>query len=250
MILVFAGTKEGREIANLLIQEGYPLIVSVTDNYGKKLLPPNVMCHQGKLNQEQLAEFIVNHRINLMIDATHPFAVEASQNAIDVCKKKHVEYIRFEREKAVLPKSPLIHLVKDFPEAARLAVTTGKRIFLTIGSKNIAVFCALAKKSKAEIVLRVLPSPGVLENCLKYLSPSRIIALQGPCSVALNKAMFQEYQTDVIVTKDSGREGGTEAKIEAALSLAIPIIIIQRPAVIYPNQVNNYQELLTKVNSL
>jgi len=247
VILLLGGTREGREIAGLLAQEGYPLIVSVANRYGRELLPANIACREGRLNQEQLDAFLREKQIRLLIDATHPFAAEVSQNAVCACQTCGVQYLRFERESTPLPDSPLIHPVDDFVQAARLALGLGKRIFLTIGSKNLAVFVEEAKQRQALVFARVLPLPAVIAACSHLLPPAQIIALQGPYSRAFNQALFHEYRAEVVVAKESGAEGGTPAKIEAAQALGLPLVIIKRPVIDYPHQVGSCQELLTTI---
>ena len=52
-----------------------------------------------------------------------------------------------------------------------------------------------------------------IEQCVKMgIKSSNILALQGPFSLELNKAIFNQYHIDVVVTKDSGKTGGVPEK--------------------------------------
>ena len=74
--------------------------------------------------------------------------------------------------------------------------------------------------------------------------PKQIVAMQGPFSLELNKAMFLNYQADVVVTKNSGSIGGTDTKLEAAKTLDLPVVVIDRPKLNYANIGHTYEEIL------
>jgi precorrin-6A/cobalt-precorrin-6A reductase len=81
------------------------------------------------------------------------------------------------------------------------------------------------------------------------LKPSEIIAMQGPFSYELNKALLIDYRASVLVTKESGPVGGTDNKIKAALDLGIPVILMERPVAAYPIVVSSCAELLEILRS-
>jgi len=246
MILVLAGTKDGREVAQELGQKGYQVLATAVSKYGGELLQASgagEVVVKG-LTPEDLKGIIKEKDISLVIDATHPFAQQISAQAMEVTQELNLPYLRFERKRAELPENPLIHKVKNIEEAARKAVALGETIFLTTGSKNLATFLALRKEGQPRIVARVLPDPGVLEKCFALgLNPRDIIALQGPFSKELNKALFKQYGAQVIVSKESGETGGTDSKIEAALELSIPLVIVERPQLTYPLLVESVRQI-------
>lgn len=273
MILLLAGTADGREIFSLLKEKGYPVVATVTTAYGAQALAggrtAGARAPAGGANGADgadgaggavfsralgaagMAVFIREKKINAVVDASHPFAVRASANARRACKAAGVPYVRYERPMANLPEDPLIHAVRDFSRAARKAVSFGEPIFLTTGSKTLPVFVAEAKRAGKRVVARVLPAPEVLARCLALgLQPADLIALQGPFSYEFNRALLREYRAAVLVTKESGPAGGTEEKVKAALDLGIPVVLIKRPAARYPRVVSNYAELLGILENL
>lgn len=237
MILVLSGTKDGRDLVQQLSQKGYQILATAVSKYGGDLLAASgagEVLVKG-LNPEDLKQMIKNKEIKLIIDATHPFARQISAQAMLVARDLRLPYLRFERKQARLPSHPLVHRVGSMEEAAQKAVSLGKTIFLTTGSKTLATFLAYQKDRQPRMVARVLPDPQVMEKCfLLGLSPQDIVAMQGPFSKQLNKALFQEYGADVVVSKESGETGGTDSKIEAALELSLPLVIIERPSLAYP----------------
>ncbi len=233
MILLLAGTADGREIAGRLSRAGHRLIASTATEYGGRLLSESIAAEviSGRLNAEGLAGLIRNRGISLVIDATHPYAEEATANAIKACAVTGAKYIRFQRQALAVPVDPLIHPVRGYPEAAVKAVELAeKNIFLTTGLKTLPTFAAAARAAGKNITARITPDPEGLRRCLELgLEPGNIVAMQGPFATDLNKHLFIHYRADVVVTKESGAAGGVGAKLEAALALAVPVILITRP---------------------
>jgi precorrin-6A/cobalt-precorrin-6A reductase len=98
MILVLAGTKDGREIAERLKLKGFEVIASTVTDYGASLFSEGIKVHKGALDELSLIDFIYKNYIDVVVDATHPFAKDVSINAINACNKTGIKYIRYERE--------------------------------------------------------------------------------------------------------------------------------------------------------
>ncbi|MDA8233264.1 MAG: precorrin-6A reductase [Clostridia bacterium] len=232
MILVLGGTADSRMVVRELKKAGYPVMVSVVSHYGGALASgesPDEVLIQA-LDAGKLTELLRGLKIRAVVDATHPYARNISAMALRICQELGVKYLRFSRPGASLPEHPLITIATGYPEAAEAAARTGEVVFLTTGSKTLEVFTEVAGRLERKIIARVLPDPQVIEKCLKLgLQPGQIIAMQGPFSKELNKAMFQQTGARVVVTKESGHVGGVDAKVEAALELAIPVVVIARP---------------------
>lgn len=233
MILVLAGTSEGREIVKFLSALKYNVLASTTTPYGGGLLAETGAAEVvvGRLDQGALTELIKTKKIRVVVDATHPFAEMASLHAQNACQATGTLYIRFERPAYEPPVSSLVYTVTHYEEAARMAVELApKTIFLTTGIKTLPLFVGHAQRAGKRIVARIVPDLAGLKKCFDLgLGPGDVIAMLGPVSRATNKAMLREYHAHVLVTKESGPEGGTGAKVEAALELALPVVIISRP---------------------
>lgn len=231
MILVLYGTREARELISLLKSRNYPVIAAAATEYGGTLagqggdvevftLPPEDGALENLLRQK---------KVDLVIDATHPFPGQLSAAVGRVCKKNDLPRVRYEREETKLPDNPLIHQVDTWGEAAGKAAGLGHNIFLTTGSNNLEIFLREPALRGKRVVVRVLPEHKVIKKCQDLgLPPRDIVGLQGPFSVKFNRAIFQAFRAEVIVTRDSGRESGTDTKIAAALALKLPVVLIRR----------------------
>lgn len=232
MILVLAGTQDGREIAAGLREAGYEVIASVVSEYGRELVAQSgVPVQAAAMDEQELQQFVIQHGIRLMIDATHPYAVNVSRNARQVAANLHIPCLRYERPDSALPIYAKLVLAPDMQRAAEMAVGLGKTVFLTTGSHSLPLFRAAAAGRDCRLIARVLPQPEVIADCIANgFSPADIIAAQGPFSQELNRELFRAYGADVMVTKNSGAIGGTDAKIAAAIELGLMIVVVQRPA--------------------
>lgn len=251
MILVLSGTKDGREIVTRLSQLGRAVLATTVTGYGKGLIQKNneVDVVDGGLDAEELAELIKEKNINMVVDATHPFAQQVSKMAMEVCNKLNCTYLRYEREETHYQYEQNLIVVDSFFQAARQAAKYEGKVFLTVGSNNLHYFCREIPVER--LIARVLPLSSVMKKCEELgFNPGSIVALQGPFNKELNKNLFLHYQADIVVTKDSGKIGGVEDKLEAAKELNIPVIMIKRPALNYERVVRNIDELLQVVENI
>ena len=251
MILVLSGTEEGKEIVRRLHEEGLSLLTTVATEYGKKMFEQaglETICLQGRLDTNGFSRLIKERGVDTVVDATHPYAIEVSQNAMDACKKTNVRYLRFEREVIAIPAHPLIHRVKTMAEAVGKSRTLGKRIFLTTGISSVARFIVL--KDEKELYVRILPIPEHIALCFDMgIPPTNIIAMHGPFSEDLNRAMFRQYRINTMVTKDSGEAGGVLEKINAALNEGIETVVIERPRIEFPQKYSTIDEVVRLVKT-
>ncbi|GAB6100478.1 precorrin-6A reductase [Halanaerocella petrolearia] len=248
MILVLAGTKDSREIIKSLQQAAYPVIASVVTDYGYQLLDElGIKVIKGKLNLEKMKNLIKEYNIETIIDTTHPFAQQVSYNALEVSKKLDRKYIRFERKEVEVPDNNLVIKAAGYQEVVK-EVKEFKRILLTIGSKNLDFFVEEIENWQERLVARVLPNGKFIKQVEKLgFTPQNLIAMQGPFSKELNKILLRDYNIDLLVTKASGKTGGLDTKLEAALELEIPVLLITRPNLPYPKVVDSYCGLLEEL---
>lgn len=249
MILVLSGTEEGKEIVRRLHKEGFGLLTTVATEYGKKVFEQmglETICLQGRLDANGFSQLIKEREIDVVVDATHPYAVQVSQNAIDACKKKNIRYLRFERQRREIPDHSLIHKTKTVEDAINKARVLGKNIFLTTGVSSVDKFIRL--KGEKEVYVRILPIPEHIAFCLcAGVPPMNIIAMHGPFSEDLNRAMFRQYKINTMVTKDSGDAGGVLEKIHAARGEGIDTIVIERPGIAFPKVYSSIHEVINSI---
>ena len=206
MILVLAGTKDGRELITLLDSAGYKVMASVFSQYGRQLIEcDHVLIHTGPLDADGLEKLISSNDIKMVVDASHPYAINVSHNAMQACQKASIHYVRYERPTAPMPVYEGLYIVHDYEQAIQAIASLGKVVFLTTGSRHLTLFKQATCLKDCRLIARVLPEPSVLQECLELgFLPKDIVAVQGPFSHDLNVALFKEYQASVIVTKNSG----------------------------------------------
>ncbi len=251
-VLVMAGTSDARKIIqNLATEDWLSILATATTSHGAELAQSSgankIM--EGFFDSEKLANIIQANDIGLLIDATHPFASAATQNAIKASDSAGVDYIRFERPATELPDSDFIHQVNSFEDAAVVIKEILNQTDFSRGenpsngkvlSKNKVLHLAGVNTlhyltevvSPDLIVARVLPTIYSIKKSLELGIPNdNIVAMEGTFSPRFNGILMEEFQIKVVLTKESGGSGGTISKIQAALALEVPVVIVMRPEI-------------------
>jgi cobalt-factor III methyltransferase len=235
-VWVFSGTADGNALAAELLERGHCVIVSTASDYGAELASiavPDVEIRSGRQGVAARRNQLQQSRAVAIIDATHPFATDISNQLTQLSAELSIPYIRYERPPVVLPS--FARQVADMPAAAQLAIEIGQRIFLTTGIKDLDRFLSQQGSERREWFLRITPDTNSLELALKVGIPrSRICAMQGPFSTEFNIALWSAWKVDCVVTKESGEAGGFSSKAEAADKLGISLIVVGRPQINYP----------------
>jgi len=243
-IFLIAGTEDGRKLAKFLSDKNYKITASVVSDYGRKILEQykNIKVSDKKLNADELEKILRDGDFKILVDASHPYAENVSANAITACQKAKIFYIRYERPEVEITYKK-IYRVETYEQAAKISSELGKNIFLTTGSRNLKKFLSCEEIKNCNVTARILPTAEVLAECEKLLSPKQIIAIQGKFSVELNAELFKHAGAEVIVTKNSGEVGGADTKIQAAEILNLPVVVIERPKINYPNLAKSFVEV-------
>lgn len=252
MILVLSGTKDGREIAYGLRDKGFNLLVSTATDYGKSLYDEGrgLKVISNRLDYDAMIKLIKENSIKLTIDATHPYADKVSENIARACSYTSTPYIRYQREKSSFKEyGHMIDWAMDYEDAAKLLAGFKGNALLTTGSKTLDIFAG--RISPKVLYPRLLPTSEVLKKCETLgFKPSNIIAMQGPFTKEMNIEIIKKYNIDVLVTKDSGKVGGTIQKLEAAKQEGIHVIIISRPEGKQEVAFDNIHRLVDKVSEI
>ncbi len=249
MLWVLAGTGDACEIISRLVQEGFTVVASATTRHGAELAKRAGACEVvvGQLGYEEMLRLIGERGIDAVIDATHPFAAEASENAMRAAEQAGVGYIRYEREGLSLAGDG-VHPVGSFEEAARLASKLGRVVFYTAGIKNLPVFL---RHCTSRVVVRVLPTRDAIARVEELgVAPENIIAMYPRFNSELEAALLRAYRAEVLVAKESGREGGTAEKVKAAMELGIPVVMLRRPELSYPRVCRSTEAVVQEVKKL
>lgn len=230
-VVIFGGTKEGRELAEYCIAVKLPAAVSVASYYGKDLLPENLQLEiqEGPMDEETMSKWLAEKGPDFVLDATHPYAVHVTENIKACCSRLSLPYYRVVRENGRICEENSMIWAKDVKEGARIVEGLKGNVLVTTGSKELEAFLAVTDFEN-RIYARVLPSPSVVEKCVSLgLKGNHIIAVQGPFSEEFNKALMKQLHINVLVTKEAGAAGGFEEKIEAAQAVGAVTVVIGRP---------------------
>ncbi|BDR66337.1 cobalt-precorrin-6A reductase [Clostridium tetani] len=253
MIGLISGTSEGKELLSNLNNYTDDILVSTATSYGGDLLKDYKYKYLNTtpLDRENMIKLFKEKKVEVLIDASHPYALEVSKNAMEVCNHTGIEYIRFEREKVIekfLEKEKVL-VVENYEDLYSKLKDIKGNILNTTGSRNIEKIIRLSLENR--IIHRVLPSLKVIDECFHLgLELHNIIAVKGPISYDLNRAFIREYDAKAILLKDSGKEGGTEEKIKAAIDENIYAIVVDRKSLDYKNKFNNKEEVIKYLKKL
>ena len=227
-VIVFAGTTEGYEISRFLGENQIPVLACVATEYGSRSLKESSSLHvqAGRLDENEMKELFSREKPELVLDATHPYAAEVTRNIRKACEEAEVSYTRILRTGSGQQNAVY---VKDIQAAAEHLKGTTGNVLLTTGSKELVAFTSVPDY-KERLFARVLSLPSVIESCQALGFEGRnLIAMQGPFSMEMNRAMLKQYECRYLVTKDSGKAGGFLEKIQAAEACGATVVIIGRP---------------------
>lgn len=230
-VLLFAGTTEGREIAGRLKDTKVKLTVSVATDYGETLIDKadNIKVVSERLNEEEMEKLLLKERFNLVIDATHPYAVEVTKNIKNSCENTGIKYLRVVRDSKNVCELNSVVYVNSVEEACEFLNTKEGNILAVTGSKEIDKYTAINNFTE-RVFARVLSTDDVVHKCNELGFKGRnLIAMQGPFSKEFNVALLKQIDAKFMVTKESGKAGGFDEKIAACRECDVTCIVIGRP---------------------
>jgi len=247
VIALILGTSEGKVIVENLNKYTDDLLLSVASSYGGSLLEnyKYKILNDKPLTKDELKEMLKVNGVKLLIDASHPYAVEITYNALEICNSLNINYIRYERASIVdkYTNSPNIMEVESYEELDKVLKNIYGTILNTTGSRNINKILDLNLNNR--IIHRVLPTLKVLSECEELgVKVEDIIAMKGPFSKELNLCFINEFDVKAMLLKDSGIVGGTLEKLEAIVASNIYGIVIGRKKINYPIAFSDEKELL------
>lgn len=230
-VIVFAGTTEGRQIAQFLEKRQVSAHICVATEYGEQLLGENenLEISHERLDETQMEELILKNQKPLVIDATHPYAAEVTKNIQSACENTGAEYLRVLRENQDSSDLGDCIYVETVEAAVAYLQKTAGNILATTGSKEAAKYTALSDFEN-RVFLRVLSLPNVVAECARLgFQGKNLLCMQGPFSKEFNIAMLRQLDCKYMVTKMSGKSGGFLEKLEAARACGCTLVVVGRP---------------------
>jgi precorrin-6A/cobalt-precorrin-6A reductase len=224
-VLILGGTGEARALAATLV--ALPLF-SVTSSLAGRVANPALPVGEvhigGFGGATGLARYLSDERVDLLVDATHPFAGSITANAVAAAAAMSVPSLILRRPGWTAEPGDNWHRVPSIADAALRVMklsSLGSCVFLTTGRRDLSPF---TEDPSRRYLIRSVDPPTVT-------LPDRHTLLldRGPYTVEGELALMRSHDVAVLVTKDSGG-AMTHAKLVAARLLEIPVVMVDRPA--------------------
>jgi precorrin-6A/cobalt-precorrin-6A reductase len=220
-VLLLGGTSEASALARRLAERpGIDLVVSLAGRTSHPLPLPGEVRIGGFGGPEGLATYLRETGVDVLVDATHPFAAHMPHHAAEACTTTGVPRLRLLRPEWPEVPGDRWHRVPDLPAAAdELAAIGAERVFVTTGRMELEPY---TKLSGVWFLLRSVEPPEPLP-----FPDAEVILDRGPFDEDAERDLMGRHRIDALVTKNSGGPAG--AKLAAARSLGIPVVIVDRP---------------------
>ena len=223
-VLIFGNTKEARDAAMSLRRRGRQVMFSVVSEYAKSLLPLGTMCHVGRLDGEGMLAFIREANPHRIIDATHPYAILASQNIRQCCDALNIAYERVHFEDIENAWRDAVEWV-DTREELVAAVRREKGNML-LGIGRDPIFPPPEASDLLRMYPRIAPIPASVAACLEVgFPPQNIIAMEAPFSKTLTMALFDDKKITSVVVRDATDKSYLHEMVIPALERGYHVIM-------------------------
>ncbi|MEW2131970.1 cobalt-precorrin-6A reductase [Streptomyces sp. NPDC005435] len=221
-LLILGGTTEARELAAAFAAH-HPA-VRVTTSLAGRVTHPGPLpgdTHTGGFGGPAgLSGWLRAHRVDALIDATHPFARKITTNALQAARDADLPALVLRRPGWRPSPGDDWHPVPSLPAAAEALPALGHRVFLTTGRLGLSAFAAI---EDLHFLVRSVEPPA------PPLPPhTELLLARGPFTLAEELDLLRAHRVDVLVTKDSGGTA-TAPKLTAARRLGLPVVVVERP---------------------
>lgn len=218
-VLLLGGTGEARELAAALVAEpGMTVVSSLAGRVVAPSLPAGEVRIGGFRGADGLGRWLREHRVDAVVDATHPFAGDISASAAAACATSGVPLLVLVRPGWNPRDGDDWRVVTSLDAAAALLPSLGERVFLTVGRQGLGAFAA----SDRWFLVRTIDPPEAPLPARRH-----VLLARGPFTVAGERELLRRHRIDVLVTKDSGGTM-TAAKLHAARAERLPVVVVAR----------------------
>lgn len=240
-VLLLGGTTEAAAMARLLAADPrFDATLSLAGRTTQPAVSPLPTRVGGFGGAGGLAAYLIENKVDALIDATHPYAAQITMNAVEAATDSAVPLLAVRRPPWERQAGDLWQEVPD-AEAAVLALgAQPKRVFLAMGRLEVHVF---AKAPQHDYLLRSIDDPGALP--FPYVT---VVTGRGPFDLAGERALLQENRIEILVSKNSGG-AATYAKIQAARALGLPVVMLARPSLPWSDSVTKVAEAMQWLNA-
>ncbi|MFR9524115.1 MAG: cobalt-precorrin-5B (C(1))-methyltransferase CbiD [Rikenellaceae bacterium] len=229
MIAIFGGTTEGRIAAQVCDKAAKRFIYS-TKGDEQQLVTSHAQRFFGALDAEQIIELITQQNIKLIIDAAHPFAQQLHSNIAQAAQRCKIDVIRFERAEQAIEHSNIQYFDSLRDVIEHIKSNNIENILSLTGVKSSTALSAIALKHN--VFLRIMDRESSNNILLESGFPEKNVIYYNLLSSSQEQNNYElcgNLSIKAIVTKESGKSGGFEAKVEIAKRLNIQLLVIKRP---------------------
>jgi precorrin-6A/cobalt-precorrin-6A reductase len=216
-VLLLGGTAEARALAAQLDQD-VDVISSLAGRVPNPALPAGDVRIGGFGGIEGMRRWLVDSKVDAVVDATHPYAATITVHAAAVCGELGLPHLVLARP-AWHPGDAIV-VGSDVQAAKMVAAERYSRVFLTTGRSGTAAFVDV----DAWFLIRAVTTPDA-----DTLPPRHQLVLsRGPYHYHDELALLREHRIDALVTKNSGGQM-TRPKLDAAAALGVVVVMVDRP---------------------
>lgn len=216
-VLLLGGTAEARALAKEL-HPRVDIISSLAGRVPEPALPVGPVRIGGFGGVDGLRRWLLDERVDAVVDATHPFAATMTAHAAQACGELEIPHLVLARP-AWDPGSAIV-VESDTEAAEAVAKHDFSRVFLTTGRSGAQAFA----DSDAWFLIRAVTEP----DRASLPRHHQLVLSRGPYHYDSELALLRQHCIDALVTKNSGGEM-TRAKLDAAAALRIPVVMVARP---------------------
>ncbi|MDB6060139.1 MAG: cobalt-precorrin-6x reductase [Verrucomicrobiaceae bacterium] len=234
-VLLLGGTREALSIARQLTS------LDIYSLAGLGKVPDDLTCTVrvgGFGGAVGLAEFIRAGNIELLLDATHPYAAQISANAADAAQQTQTPYWALRRADWQPQADDDWRDVENWSEIIA-ALADFKRPFFTLGREPLTHLDEIPPTQHWTI--RCLDAePGNAR--------ATVIGARGPFTLDGERDLFATNNFDILISKNSGSVA-TEPKLQIARARQLPVLILKRPALpLATREFNSSDELIAALH--
>jgi precorrin-6A/cobalt-precorrin-6A reductase len=240
-LLILGGTEEAYALAEALAGRADLAVTSSLSGATRDpRLPAGVHRIGGFGGVEGLRNWLVAERVALVVDATHPFALQITAQAHKAAAGAGCRYLRLERPAWQPGPGDRWHLVADLPVAIEQLQKLGaKRVFAALGARAVPQLGGVAMR----FVVRGIEPPAAVPENVVWQSG------RGPFTVADERLLLEAHGIDALLCRDSGGVAG-RAKLEAARALELPAVLVEHPRALVSDAVGSVASALQAIDSL
>jgi precorrin-6A/cobalt-precorrin-6A reductase len=221
-ILILGGTTEARQLAGrLAVRGGLDVTLSLAGRTAAPAPQPVPVRIGGFGGAEGLAAYLGRERVDVLVDATHPYAATMSLNAAAAASRCGVALVALRRPGWTAVAGDCWSEVDLMADAVRALGGAPRRVFLALGRKEIAPFEAAPQHRYLVRSVDPVVPPLAVPHAV-YLTA------RGPFPETSERALLEAHGIAIIVSKNSGGSAAY-GKIAAARALALPVIMLRRP---------------------